>query len=190
MIKKTKNLTETRASTSMQYAQTLIDIKQSIKNAQIKATLSANKELIMLYWTIGKAIAEKQVLHSWGLHVIEQLAQDLQNEFPGLSGFSRANIFKMKSFYLAYEKVSQAVRQFDELPIFSIPWGHNVVLLIKLKDNTQRFWYAEKAIEYGWSRSMLETWIQSDLYNREGKAITNFHKTLPSPDSDMAQQSL
>ena len=96
----------------------------------------------------------------------------------------------MKAFFLAYEKVAQAARQFDSLPILCIPWGHNILLLQKIKNDNERLWYASKAIEHGWSRSMLEIWIKSDLYNREGKAITNFQKTLPASQSDLAQQVL
>ena len=194
MIKKTKPLTpqtkENSPVSTKEYTQTLAALKQQIQETQIKATLSANKELICLYWSIGKMIAEKQSTGGWGTKVIEQLAQDLQNEFPGMSGFSRANVFRMKSFFSSYEIVAQAVRQLETLPITMIPWGHNVVLMQKVKDCNQRLWYAKKAIECGWSRSTLELWIKADLYNREGKAITNFQHTLPTPDSDMAQQSL
>ncbi len=194
MIKKTKKpITSSKKSPSIptkEYAQTLADLKQHVRQAQIKATLSVNKELLSLYWSIGKMIAEKETAHGWGAKLIEQLAEDLQNEFPGISGFSRANVFRMKAFFLNYAIVAQAVRQLEDLPIMTIPWGHNVVLLQKLKNNDQRFWYAKKAIENGWSRSTLEMWIKADLYNREGKAITNFKHTLPIPDSDMAQQSL
>lgn len=194
MIKKTKKSiikSEKSVSTpAKEYAQTLTSLKQQVQQAQIKATISANKELMLLYWSIGKIISEKETVGGWEVKLIEQLAHDLQNEFPGISGFSRANIFRMKSFFSNYTLVAQAVQQLEDLPIMMIPWGHNVVLLQKLKDNDQRFWYAKKAIEYGWSRSTLELWIKSDLYRREGKAITNFQHTLPTPDSDMAQQSL
>ncbi len=80
--------------------------------------------------------------------------------------------------------------QLDGLPIFLIPWGHNALILEKVKNTKERLWYAEKAIEHGWSRSMLETWMKSDLYKREGKALTNFHKTLPAPQSDLAHQTI
>lgn len=96
----------------------------------------------------------------------------------------------MKSFYQAYEKVPQAVAQLDDLPVFSIPWGHNALILEKVKDISERLWYAAKVIEHGWSRSMLTIWIENDLYHREGKAITNFKTVLPAPQSDLVQQSL
>lgn len=173
-----------------EYAQTLSDLKNKIQEAQIKAVLAANKELLKLYWTIGQTIASKQEENGWGSNIIEKLANDIQNAFPGISGFSKRNVFRMRAFYLAYQKMPQAVAQIDESPIFRIPWGHNAVLLEKVKDDKERLWYAQKTIEHGWSRSMLETWIASKLYRREGKAITNFSKALPSPQSDIAQQSL
>ena len=177
-------------SSNKDYAMTLAELKKQIQNSQIRAISAANKELLRLDWTIGKTISEKQEQSGWGTRVIEQLAKDLQNEFPGLEGFSRANIFYMRAFYLAYKIVQQSVGQFESLPISQIPWGHNVILFTKLKDNAQRFWYASKAIEHGWSRTMLEMWIKSDLFNREGKAISNFKSTLPTPQSDLAQQTL
>lgn len=172
------------------YAQTLLDLKKQVAQAQIKATLSANKELITLYWNIGKTIVEKQKNSGWGSSVIERLSKDLQNAFPGIGGFSRANIFRMQAFYGAYEKVAQPVRQIEVFPIFNIPWGHNVCLLQKLKKNEERLWYAQRAIEHGWSRTVLEMQIESSLHLRQGKAVTNFSKTLPAPHSDMVQQSL
>ncbi|MCX5922870.1 MAG: PDDEXK nuclease domain-containing protein [Candidatus Dependentiae bacterium] len=184
-----KTLLKKEVASVKEYISTLAMIKQQIKEAQVRATFSVNRELLKLYWSIGKVIVAQQQKNGWGSHVIEKLAEDLQNSFPGMSGFSKVNIFRMKAFYAAYEIVSQAVTQLDDFAIFNIPWGHNVVLLFKLKDDKQRLWYAQKTIEYGWSRSMLETWIKSDLYKREGKAITNFSKTLPASHSDMAQQS-
>lgn len=190
MIKPKKTTPTTDAVSMTDYAQTVSAIKSYIQQAQIKAVLSANKELIQLYWHIGKIITEKQMINGWGSNTIEKLAQDLQSAFPGLQGFSKRNLFRMRAFYQEYAKVPQAVAQIEPLPIFGIPWGHNAVLLEQVKNLDERLWYAQRAIENGWSRSMLETWIKSDLYNREGKAITNFKHTLPKPHSDMAQQSL
>ena len=173
-----------------EYTKFITSLKAKIRSAQIKAVVAVNSELIKLYWEIGKDIIEKQEREGWGSKVLERVAKDLQNEFPGIEGFSRANMFRMKAFFIAYEKVAQAVRQFESLPIFSIPWGHNILLLQKLKDANQRLWYASKTIEHGWSRSMLTIWVENDLYHREGKAITNFKAVLPAPQSDLAQQSL
>lgn len=198
MVKKEKNQPKKDRAKSLlneDYIRTLVSLKQQIQDAQIKATLAANKELIKLYWSIGKTIAEKQEVHGWGTKIVEQLAKDLQNAFPGLAGFSRTNVFRMKAFFLAYQIVPQAVglsnsQVLDDLPIFKIPWGHNAVILEKIKNVRERLWYAEKAIENGWSRSHLDMWIKSNLYKRDGKAITNFHSTLQKPQSDLAQQSL
>jgi predicted nuclease of restriction endonuclease-like (RecB) superfamily len=192
--KKTSKKIPTRVKTSVilnkDYVKTLLDLKKKIQEAQIKATVAANRELIKLYWYIGKTISQRQKESAWGSSVIEHLAKDMQNSFPGLEGFSRTNIFRMKAFFEAYEKVPQTVGQLESLPIFDIPWGHNAVLIAKIKDFKLKIWYAQQTIENGWSRNTLETWIKSKLHDRKGKAITNFSKTLSIPHSDMAQQSL
>ena len=172
------------------YTKFINSLKAKVRTAQIKGAIAVNKELIKLYWTIGKDIVEKQEQNGWGSKVLERVAKDLQKEFPGIEGFSRRNMFIMRAFYQAYQKVQQLVAQLDNLPIFSIPWGHNALILEKIKDTSERLWYASKVIEHGWSRSMLTIWIENDLYHREGKAITNFKATLPSSQSDLAQQSL
>lgn len=172
------------------YTSIVADIKKRIAQAQVQASLAVNKELLLLYWSLGKTIVEKQQEHRWGSSFIEKLSEDIQKSFPGIAGFSRSNIFNMRTFYLTYEKVQQAVGQLQDAPIFQIPWGHNVILFTRLKTTQQRLWYAQKAIDHGWSRTMLEHWIDTNLYSREGKALTNFTKTLPAPDSDLANQSL
>ncbi len=172
------------------YRALLEELKTRIRSAQTKAAVRVNEELIKLYWEIGCEIVGRQEKETWGTQVIDRLAKDLQNSFPGVGGFSRANVFKMRAFYLAYAKVSQAVRQIDELPFFRIPWGHNVILLTKLKKDAHRLWYAEQTVANGWSRSSLEDWIKSDLINRKGKAITNFAEKLPAPQSRLAQEIL
>lgn len=107
-----------------------------------------------------------------------------------MQGFSRANIFKIRSFYLAYTKVSQPVRQFNTLPIAQIPWSHNILIITKIKDPEERLWYAQQTIEHGLSRSGLENWIKSKAHKRHGKAITNFKQRLPEPQSRLAQEVL
>lgn len=127
---------------SKEYIKTLSDIKKQIKKAQVKATLAANKELLKLYWSIGKIINERQSEYGWGSKFIEDISKDLQSSFPGTGGFSRANLFYIKAFYNTYKIVQQAAGQIDKFPIFNIPWFHNVILITKLKNNKERLWYA------------------------------------------------
>lgn len=169
-----------QALSAISYTQFITGLKTQIRSAQIKGAIAVNKELIKLYWEIGKEIVAKQTQEGWGSGVLERVAKDLQKEFPGIEGFSRTNLFRMKAFYAAYTIVPQAVGQLETLPIFSIPWGHNVLIMEKVKNTTERLWYASKILENGWSRSMLSIWIENDLYKREGKAVSNF-KTAPPP---------
>jgi predicted nuclease of restriction endonuclease-like (RecB) superfamily len=173
-------------------------IKARIREARIKAALSVNSELIGLYWHIGKSIVERQRSQGWGKSVVEHLASDLQREFPGVGGFSRQNVWYMRAFYLAWtEQTSNLQRPVGDLDgknlprvVGEIPWGQNLELLAKLKDPIQRLWYAQKTIEHGWSRPVLVLQIESGLYERQGQAVTNFKRTLPPPQSDLAQQAL
>jgi predicted nuclease of restriction endonuclease-like (RecB) superfamily len=166
----------------------LTDIKARIQLAQIKASLSVNRELIQLYWDLGGMIVRRQRAERWGNSVVEKLASDIQKEFPGIEGFSPRNVWRMRAFYLAWA-IGKSVphRRFLPQPVAEIPWGHNVTLLEKLNNTEQRLWYAKQAIISGWSRSMLEHWIESDLYSRQGKAVTNFKTALPQAESDLAR---
>jgi predicted nuclease of restriction endonuclease-like (RecB) superfamily len=142
------------------YGKFLEDIKQRVRAAQVRATLSANRELITLYWDIGKGIIERQRAEGWGKAVVERLAKDLQKEFPGITGFSPLNVWRMRAFYLAWtadlKNLSQPVTdsEIEELShlVTEIPWGHNIVLIHKVRDPVTRVWYARKTLEYGWSR--------------------------------------
>lgn len=180
------------------YAGLLEGIKERIRRSQLRAAVAANEELIRLYWDVGREIVERQEREGWGKAVVRRLASDLQREFPGVSGFSPQNIWYMRAFYLAWhgcgEKIQQAVGEmagddFEPL-VRRIPWGQNIILLEKLKSPTQRLWYAQKTIQHGWSRAVLVHQIELDLYGREGRAVTNFSKTLPEPQSDLAHQTL
>lgn len=169
-----------------EYIEWLGVLKNRIKSTQIKAALSANKEIIELYWEIGKELYEKQENQGWGNSVVDNLEKDLITEFPDLKGFSRRNLFYMKGFYSFYksdfEKVQQLVAQ--------IPWGHNILIFSKSKTIGESVFYLTETVENSWSRSVLDMQIGTDLYSRQGKAITNFKNTLPSPDSDLAKQTL
>ena len=167
------------------YGDWLAELKTRIHNAQQRAAQAVNRELVALYWQIGKDILARQAQQGWGAKVIERLAQDLRTAFPDMKGFSRANLMYMRAFAEAWPDgaiVQQAVGQ--------LPWGHNLVLLTKLKEPDQRLAYAERAISHGWSRTLLEIHIESRLLEREGQAVTNFAERLPAPGTDLAQQSL
>ncbi len=174
------------------YPALLENIKTRIRESQIKAAMAVNQELIKLHWWIGSEIVKKQEAEGWGGQVIERLCKDVQCSFPGLKGFSRSNVFRMKSFYLSYTKVAQPARQLEIPPDFclNIPWWHNVILIEKVKDLVEREWYARRAVEHGCSRAVLEMWIETGLYHRQGKAPNNFHKALTSPHSDLAHQTI
>ncbi|MEJ7712932.1 MAG: DUF1016 N-terminal domain-containing protein [Pyrinomonadaceae bacterium] len=164
------------------------ELKTRIRSAQIKAALSVNREMIALYWEIGKDIVERQEKAGWGDEVLERLSRDLRHEFPDVQGFSRANLYRMRAFFLAYRDTTQNVAQL----VRQIPWGHNLVLFEKLKDLTERAWYAQQTIQYGWSRAVLVHHIETRLYQRQEQAekSTNFAATLPPPQSDLARQVL
>jgi len=167
------------------YAAVLEDIKSRIRNSQVRAVVSANRELIILYWEIGRCILEHQKKEGWGTKVVERLGRDLRAAFPDMRGFSPRNLKYMRSFADTYPDQS-IVQQL----VAQIPWGHNVILLERVKDSGERQWYLQRTLEHGWSRSMLLHWIDSDLYARQGKAVTNFKAALPAPQSDLAEQTL
>jgi predicted nuclease of restriction endonuclease-like (RecB) superfamily len=189
MNRKAKSITK-KFMNIKNYATFLEQLKKRVREAQIKAAVSVNTELVKLYWDIGKAIAEKQEGERWGSQVIERLCKDIQNEFPGINGFSRTNVFRMQAFFQAYEKVAQAVPLLESMPIFTIPWGHNILIMRMVKDNSERLWYAQQVIENGLSRNALEDWITSKAYKRHGKAISNFKECLLLPQSELAQETL
>ena len=167
------------------YIDWLADLKSRIHTAQQRATLAVNRELVLLYWQIGRDILTRQAAQGWGAKVIERLAQDLRASFPEMKGFSRANLMYMRAFAQAWpdaEIVQQAVGQ--------LPWGHNLVLLTRLKDAKLRLAYAQSALTHGWSRNMLNIHIEMRRLERSGKAITNFKTSLPAPESDLARESL
>lgn len=166
-----------------QYVSFLNGLKQRIRAAQIKAVLAVNKELVRLYWQMGQGILQRQQTEGWGSKVIQRLSKDLKREFPDMKGFSTRNLKYMRAFAEAYpeESIVQEV-------LAQIPWYHNIALLDKLKDTDERLWYAKETVVNGWSRNVLVFQIESQLYQRQGKAVTNFEQTLPKPQSDLVQQ--
>jgi len=167
------------------YFALLDGLKQRIRSAQIKAALAVNQELIHLYWQIGYEILTRQQTNGWGSKVIERLAKDLKREFSDMKGFSLRNLQYMRALAEAYPDEQIVLRV-----IAQIPWGHNQTLLNKLKTQEQRLWYAQKAVEHGWSRNILEMQIETNLFGRQGGAVNNFARTLPAPQSDLGQSLL
>lgn len=170
---------------STDYNQFLQDIKKKIQTAQVKAALSVNQELIKLYWEVGNSVHQKQQEEGWGAKTIKKLANDLKASFKEIKGFSLTNIKYMVQFAKEYPEflISQQL-------VGQIPWGHNILLLQKVSSQEERIWYIKQTIENGWSRSVLHHWIDSDLYKRQAKSVSNFSKTLPPMQSDLANQTL
>ena len=195
------------------------DLKLQIQKSQIKAALSVNSQLILLYWDIGRQISEKQDESKWGSGFLYQLSNDLKEEFPDMKGFSATNLGYCKRFFTFYSsllmhnktannnypqlggKIENSNNDYEEIypqvggelgidKILLIPWGHHKFIIDKCIGIKQAVFYINKTIENNWSRSILEYHIETDLYNRQGKAITNFSQTLPEPQSDLANEIL
>ncbi len=165
------------------------ELKGLIASSQIKAAISVNRELLALYWRIGKSISEKAKKMNWGSSIVEVLSIDLKKVFPNQKGFSRSNLFYMKKWFELYssgniesEKVQQLVGQ--------IPWGQNVLIITKSKDVSEALFYVSKTLENNWSRTVLTHQIESNIYGRQGNAITNFEATLDGPLSELATETL
>lgn len=167
------------------YEAFLADLKGRIRAAQLRAMVTVNTELVRLYWDIGQGILAKQQTEGWGAKVIERLSRDLKVSFPEMQGFSPRNLRYMRDLARAWpdEEIVQRV-------VAKLPWRSNIALLDKLRDPDLRLWYAQKAIENGWSQPVLVHQIETRLHERQGRAITNFSQTLPAPQSDLAQALL
>jgi predicted nuclease of restriction endonuclease-like (RecB) superfamily len=200
------------------YASLLSQVKDRIRQAQTRAVLSANAEMIWLYWDVGQMLLRRQAQKSWGADILERLARDIYNDLARLKGFSRRTLFLMTQFCREYpnlpEIVQPAIAQLASNRALSVspptvaklraehdivkvqqlvaqlPWAHNVLLIQKTKDLSTRLWYMQQTIQNGWSRNILLLMIKSEAHRRGAKAITNFPDRLPSPQSDLAVQAL
>ncbi len=200
---------EISITSDSEYKKLLLELKEEVRNSQLKAGIKVNYELLNLYWTLGENIVKNQGKHSWGDAFIKSLSKDLQKEFPDMKGFSETNIKYIKRWYLFYtkglqdvakiknndtnSKRLQPVAKFNERVISlikQIPWGHNQRIINKCKNIDEAIYYVNKTIENGWSRNVLVHQMENRLYEREGKSITNFEKRLPALQSDLARQTL
>lgn len=167
------------------YSAFVSDLKRKIAEARHRAGLSVNRELILLYWNIGRDILARQEREGWGAKIIDRLADDLGRAFPEMTGLSARNLKYMRALAEAWPDGG-----FVQQVVALLPWGHNVRLLDAVKAPKQRAWYARQAIEHGWSRNVLINQIDSDLFARQGSALTNFSRTLPAERSELAKEIL
>ena len=167
------------------YRRWLAELKQRVERTRLRAVTSVNRELVTLYWQIGREILDRQQRQGWGAGVVDRLARDLKAAFPDMRGFSPRNLKYMRSLAQAWPDA-----EFVQQPAAQLPWFHLCTLLDKVKDPEQRSWYAGKTLEHGWSRQVLTMQIETAAYTRAGSAVTNFGETLPPPQSDLARDAL
>lgn len=184
------HITETQAAkTSENYHDWLGELKSKFQRIQLKAAVAVNSTLLQFYWELGQEILAKQQNSNWGDGFLAQLSRDLSAEFPSAKGFSKRNLELIRQWYLYWNGddviAKQAVSQ-----LHSIPWGHNLAIITKCKQHDEALFYVQNTLAHGWSRSVLTHQIESKLWQREGKLISNFHETLPQIQSDLAKQSL
>ena len=183
---------------SADYLAWLKQIKNRISSARLGVALAANRELIRFYWDLGRMISAKQVQSQWGDKVIPQLSRDLRSEFPDISGLSASNLKYCQRFFQFYSSgstvtdspVDSASSPIGQQSVDQIPWGHNILIFTKCAGVADAGFYIAQTIEKGWSRDVLALQLKSNLHARVGKAVTNFSRTLPSPQSDLALQTL
>jgi predicted nuclease of restriction endonuclease-like (RecB) superfamily len=176
------------------YTALLNTLKSDIENARLKVALTVNEQLLELYWKIGKNIYDQREEEGWGTKIIERLSNDLKKSFPDMTGISPRNLKYMQSFAEAYPSFLQAPlaklgsSSILQVPLAKLPWYHHITLLDKVKDTNERIFYIEQAVQNGWSRNLMMNQVESNLYLRKGKAVTNFAATLPPVQSDLARE--
>jgi|AntRauTorckE5430_2_1112549.scaffolds.fasta_scaffold01678_3 predicted nuclease of restriction endonuclease-like (RecB) superfamily len=166
-----------------QYKTFLSHLKGHIEQSRLKAVLSVNKQMIQLYWEIGRYILEQQAKEGWGTKVIDRLAKDLRISFPEMKGLSARNLKRMRRFAETYPNI-----EFVPTVLAQISWSHHVLLMEKFSDNNDRFWYMEQAVENGWSYRILMHQIELGLHETQGKLPNNFEEHLPAIQSDLVRQ--
>lgn len=169
-------------------------LKKDIRSAQVKAAIKVNTELLRLYWRMGSDICEKQKSATWGDGWLKELSRELMAEFPDMKGFSHRNLKYIRQWYGFYNQQlifgQQPVAQISEDVFFSVPWGHHLYILSQCKDVDRAVFYLNKTVENGWSRAVLLNFLDTNLYERQGKAVNNFNKLLADPQSELAVQTL
>nr|WP_295787542.1 PDDEXK nuclease domain-containing protein [Rhodoferax sp.] len=169
------------------YRQWLGELKARFRHVQLKAAVAVNTAMLQFYWELGADMVVKQTQFAWGGGFIKQLSADLRSEFPDVQGFSVSDLKSIRQWHLFYVG-SLPIGQQPVSHILSIPWGHNLAILAKCKQHDEALYYVQTTQTFGWSRSVLVHQMESGLWLREGKAITNFEQTLPAAQSDLATQ--
>lgn len=205
-------------ATNRDFKSWVSQLKQDIRSAQIKAAIKVNTELLRLYWRMGADICEKQKSASWGDGWLKELSRELMTEFPDMKGFSHRNLQYIRQWYLFYNQentiVQQVVAQLEDVNVqqpvakldddmrqqpvaqisedvfFSVPWGHHLYIISQCKDVSRAVFYLKKIVENGWSRAVLLNYLDTNLYERQGKAVNNFNRLLANPQSELAAQTL
>ncbi|WDF79051.1 PDDEXK nuclease domain-containing protein [Mucilaginibacter sp. KACC 22773] len=177
------------------YLSLLSKLKTDIADARLKVAFTVNEQLLELYWKIGNNIQNQRNNEGWGTKIIDKLSNDLKQSFPDMKGISPRNLKYMQSFAEAYPLFLQAplaklesTSSILQVPLAKLPWYHHITLLDKVKDGNERLFYIEQSVKNGWSRNMLVNQVESNLYLRKGKAVTNFSTTLPPSQSDLAKE--
>ena len=176
-----------------EYKKFISSIKLKIQSSQIKASIKVNEELLKLYWEIASLIVEKQKTSSWGDKILESISKDLKKEFPNMKGFSKRNLELMRRWYLFYSNTKQLVSQNNQQlvsKIFMIPWGHNILIVSKANSLEEALFYINLTMTNNYSRAMLKSEIEKNIYERQAKAITNFQDKLPEINSQLAIETL
>jgi predicted nuclease of restriction endonuclease-like (RecB) superfamily len=172
-----------------EYSTWLKELKNKVRIVQIKTAVKVNSEMLRFYWELGADIINKQETAKWGDGFIARLSRDMMTEFPEMKGFSLSNLKYIKQWYLFYNR-DNVISQQVVGQITQIPWGHNIAIIAKCTNITEALYYVQNTQLNNWSRSVLVHQIESGLYRRKGKSITNFSATLPKPQSDLAIQTL
>ncbi|MCJ8268597.1 MAG: PDDEXK nuclease domain-containing protein [Psychrosphaera sp.] len=170
------------------YKSWLSDLKHQFRQTQQKAAVKVNSTLLMFYWQLGSEITAKQNGNVWGEGILNQLSQDLCAEFPAIKGFSKRNLELIRQWVLYWSTGTIAKQAVSQL--YLIPWGHNLKIISKCRTTAEALYYVQGTMRHGWSRNVLVHQIDSQLWQREGKALSNFESTLPPLQSDLARQAL
>ena len=195
------------------YSRWISELSSRYRRSQIKAAVKVNQEMLRFYWELGRDIVEMQAESRWGSGFLKNQSRDLKEINPEATCFSQINLLYMKNYYLLYQSYTEIVPQLGEhftqqvaenfngnvitqqvaeqikQELFSVPWGHHMLLIDKCKGNPQKaLFFVHQTVQNGWSRNMLLNFLDTDLYERQGKALTNFSRILPEESSDLAQE--